>query len=138
MHRGLLQQRRRAPLRGRIPHLLAPVPRQGAQRIGRGQRLQVLPVLARAQGQVLHAGEGACGPCAHEPGGRLGPVPGHQAQAQPHRGLRLLQAGQRHSGPFEGAVPVAVRGIGGQHAQPVAAGIMHELGRACRNPWAAN
>lgn len=85
------------------------------QGIGRGQRLQVTAVQVGAPGEVLDIPEGARG------GDPLGAGTGQaldHPEPQPQGGRGALQ----------GAVPVTDTDIDRPHLDPVAPGILHELG----------
>jgi hypothetical protein len=104
-------------------------PDRTLQRVGGGQGVEVFHVELRAQGQVFGAGKGRLLARRHDALRALSAQAAHQAQAQAHCGA--VPVCQR-------AVPVAVRHVGGEHLHAVAFGVLNELRRAGKNPWAAS
>ena len=103
--RGMAQQRGGAVLGRGVPHLLAAVARQGGQRIGSGQDLQVVPLQPGAQGQVFGAGKAALRRlCAglQQALRCIGMQLADQPQPQAHR--RLGQGSGPHAGDGPGGL----------------------------------
>ena len=113
--RGHLSERQRCLDAEHLPAGLVAVAAKPPQGIGRGQRLQVTAVQAGAPGEVLDIPEGARG------GDPLGTGTGQaldHPEPQPQGGRVALQ----------GAVPVTDTDIDRPHLDPMAPGILHELG----------
>ena len=108
VYRHGLEQSGRGSEGAGLPDLLAPVARQGSQRVGAGQRLEVALAEPGAQGQVLGAGKGGFGAGVNDARSRVGAQARDHAQAQPYGGLLLRAPGNGgHGGQNGGQSPIS-------------------------------